>query len=82
MAGKVADFHIVLNEIYVEDIPELTDEWVLANSEGAKTVDEYREEIRSQIEENNDMQAESELTEALWGALMENVEIKKYPKPQ
>ncbi|HJB01071.1 MAG TPA: trigger factor [Candidatus Mediterraneibacter merdavium] len=80
MAGKVADFHIVLNEIYVEDIPELTDEWVLANSEGAKTVDEYREEIRSQIEENNDMQAESELTEALWGALMENVEIKKYPE--
>lgn len=80
MAGKVADFHIVLNEIYVEDIPELTDEWVLANSEGAKTVDEYREEIRSQIEENNDMQAESELTEALWGALMENVEIKQYPE--
>ncbi len=80
MAGKVADFHIVLNEISVENIPELTDEWVLANSEGAETVDEYKEEIRSQIEENNDMQIESTMTEAVWGVLMENVEIKKYPE--
>lgn len=80
MAGKVADFHITLNEIYVEDIPELTDEWVLANSEGAETVDEYREEIRGQIEESVDRQTESEMTEAVWDALMENVEVKEYPE--
>lgn len=80
MAGKVADFHIVLNEIYVEDIPELTDEWVLANSEEAETVEDYREEIRSQIEESTDMQTESEMSAAIWEALMENVEIKEYPE--
>ena len=80
MAGEVADFHITLNEIYVEDIPELTDEWVLANSEGAETVDEYREEIRGQIEESVDRQTESEMTEAVWDALMENVEVKEYPE--
>ena len=80
MAGKVADFHITLNEIYVEDIPELTDEWVMANSEGAETVDEYREEIRGQIEESVDRQTQSEMTEAVWDALMENVEIKEYPE--
>ena len=80
MAGKVADFHIVLNEIYTENIPELTDEWVMANSEGAKTVEEYRDEIRDQIEENADMTAESEMAQAAWDALMENVEVKKYPQ--
>ena len=80
MAGKVADFHITINEIYVEDIPELTDEWVMANSEGAETVDEYREEIRGQIEESVDRQTQSEMTEAVWDALMENVEIKEYPE--
>ena len=80
MAGKVADFHITINEIYVEDIPELADEGVRANSEGAETVDEYREEIRGQVEESVDRQTESEMTEAVWDALMENVEVKEYPE--
>ena len=33
MSGAVADFHIVLNSITEENIPELTDEWVKENSE-------------------------------------------------
>ena len=41
VAGKVARFHIVLNEIYKQNIPELTDEWVASNSKTAKTADEY-----------------------------------------
>ena len=45
LAGKPANFHIVLNKIYQKVTPELTDEWVANNSESSKTVDEYKEEV-------------------------------------
>src|SRR5699024_8000971 len=61
MAGKVADFHIVLNEIYEKPVPELTDEWVQANSTTVETADEYRDEIRKQYEDQAQEAAESEL---------------------
>lgn len=80
MAGKVAEFHIVLNEIYEENVPELTDEWVQANSDTAKTVDEYKDELRSQIEENANSQTQSQLTDYVQEALIDNIEIKKYPE--
>ena len=46
LAGKPANFHIVLNKIYQKVTPELTDEWVANNSESSKTVDEYKEEVK------------------------------------
>ena len=39
LAGKPANFHIVLNKIYQKVTPELTDVWVANNSEISKTVD-------------------------------------------
>lgn len=80
MAGKVAEFHIVLNEIYTEEVPELTDEWVKENSEDAQTVDEYREEIRGQLEKSSEDAVKAELTQAVQQALIEKIEIKKYPE--
>ena len=80
MSGAVADFHIVLNSIVQKIVPELTDEWVKENSKESATVDEYREEIRSQIEESVQESVESELEEAVQSALMDNVEVKKYPE--
>ena len=50
MSGAVADFHIVLNSIAVENVPELTDEWVKENSEDSETVEEYREEQSALLE--------------------------------
>ena len=80
MSGAVADFHIVLNSISQQVTPELTDEWVKEISDESETVDEYREEIRSQIEENTEASIESELESSVQSALMDNVEIKKYPE--
>ena len=80
MSGAVADFHIVLNSISKTVTPELTDEWVQGISEDSKTVDEYREEIRSQIEENAQASVEAELENSVQTALMENVEVKEYPE--
>ncbi len=80
MAGEVADFHIVLNSIQTESVPELTDEWVQENSEESETVDEYREEIRSTLEESVEESARSELRTSVLNALLENTEVKKYPE--
>ena len=51
LAGKPANFHIVLNKIYQKVAPELTDEWVVNNSESSKTVDEYKEEVKNSLQE-------------------------------
>ena len=80
MSGAVADFHIVLNSISQKTTPELTDEWVKEHSDKSETVDEYREEIRSQIVENTEASVESELESSVQSALMDNVEVKKYPE--
>lgn len=80
MSGAVADFHIVLNSISEVVTPELTDEWVQGVSEESETVDEYREEIRAQIEDNLEASVESELESSVQTALMENVEVKEYPE--
>ena len=78
-AGVVARFHIVLNEIYSQNIPDLTDEWVAENSQDSATVDEYREEVRKQLEESSEQSARSELETGVQQALLDNSEMKKYP---
>ncbi len=82
MAGKVADFHIVLHEIYTKQTPELTDEWVKENSETAQTVDEYREEIRKQYEDEAKESEEAQLKGSVQTALMDQVEVKGYPEDE
>lgn len=73
MANVVADFHIVLNEVYTTEIPELTDEWVEENSEESETVDEYKEEIRQFC-------VEQKLATEMQDAFMELIEAEKYPE--
>lgn len=73
MSGVVAKFHIVLNEVYTTQIPELTDEWVKENSEDSETVDEYREEIRKFC-------VEQKLATEMQDAFMEQIEAEKYPE--
>ena len=80
MAGKVADFHIVLNEIYTENVPELTDEWVQSNSDDSENVDQYREEVRKQLEEQAEASVQSQLRSLVQEALLENIEVEKYPE--
>ena len=79
LAGKVAVFTIKLNSISEVTIPELTDEWVQENSETAKTVAEYRKEIRKQHEENNKKMVNNQLQNEVMTALMEQIEVKKFP---
>lgn len=82
MAGVVANFHITLNGIYENKLPELTDEWVKENSEESKTVEEFKEEVRRQMEENSEQQAANSLQTAALEALLEETEVKKFPEDE
>lgn len=80
LAGKVANFHIKINEIYQMKTPELTDAWVKENSEKSKTVEEYKKEIKKQLEDENQESVDGELQNAVMEVFLEKVEVKKYPK--
>lgn len=80
LAGSVAIFHIKLNKIYQRVVPELTDEWVLSNSQTAQTVEEYRDEIRKELEASNETSAREQMKYEIQNALVEQIEVKKYPK--
>lgn len=82
LAGSVANFHIKLNAIYEMKLPELTDEWVQENSEESKTVEEYKEEVRKQMEESSELQVTNALQSAALQALLNETEVKKYPEDE
>ena len=79
LAGKPANFHIVLNKIYQKVAPELTDEWVVNNSESSKTVDEYKEEVKNSLQEQQDDSGNSQLKQEVQTALLDQIEVNKYP---
>lgn len=80
VADKVAVFHITLNGIYTITTPELTDEWVQANSETSKTVEDYKKEIRESLESANEENTNNTLKSEVLEALMEQVEVKELPE--
>lgn len=82
MADKVAVFNITLNEIYTLSTPELTDEWVQANSETSSTVEEYKKEVREQLEATNEENVNNTLKSEVLEALLEQVEVKELPEDQ
>ncbi len=80
VAGKVADFHITLDRIYTIKEAELTDAWVCENSEQSKTAEEYKDEIRTQLEETNESTWQQEMQSAVLEALLEQVEVVSLPE--
>ena len=82
VADKPANFNITLNAIYEMISPELTDEWVQENSEESKTVEEYKKEIRQQLEEDSEAKLTNALQTAALSALMDETEVKKLPEDQ
>lgn len=81
MSGAVTDFHIVLNGIYTETIPELTDEWVQKNTD-VDTVDAYRKEVKKQLQDSNEETMKSQMAASVQSALLGKLEIKGYPQKE
>ncbi len=82
LSGKVADFAIKINSIQKITTPELTDKWVKKNSESSKTVDEYKKEVRGELEKNYEDDQMSSLKSEALQALYDQTDVKKYPEDQ
>lgn len=80
LAGKDAVFTITLDKIEEIIVPELTEDLLPQLSLTATTIEEYKAEVKEDLEESNAATAESELQEYVWAALIENCVIEEYPE--
>ena len=81
-AGKDVTFTITVNSISRAETPDLTDEFVKANSEVSETVDEYRDEVRKELEENAQIAYDYELWTEVWSAIIDNTEVIDLPEDE
>ena len=72
LAGKAATFKTKLNSLKAEELPALDDEFAKDVSE-FDTLDEYKADIKSKMEQRNEAKAESAVENALAEALMEKL---------
>ncbi len=79
LAGKTMDLTITVKRIFEKELPELTEEFVQTVSQESETVEEYRAEVKTLMEEAVEEAVEAELVETVWEAVLTNSEIKEYP---
>ena len=79
LAGKACVFTITINAITQEELPELNDEFVQTISETATTVEEYKEELKAELENYAQKTYEYTLMGTAWAAVMENTEVLVWP---
>lgn len=82
LAGKDVVFTITVKSISQTEVPELTDDFVKQVSEESTNVKEYKEEVKNQLEEDNEQNYEDSLTQEAWDKVLENTEVKKYPEDE
>ena len=80
LVGQAVVFTVTLDKISEVIVPELTDELVAELSESAKTIEDYKKEVKEDLETSNKQAAESEQQQNVWDALMEQCTVEKYPK--
>lgn len=82
LAGKPAVFAITVNSITTYTLPELNDQFVQDVSEDAKTVEEFKKNIKKELKEKNEEAARTSLENNAWQVVLDNTEVKKYPEKQ
>ena len=80
LQGKDAVFHYVIKKIKADTTPALTDDFVKQEIEGAETVNEWKELIKKDLEKEKKKDAIDSMKTDLWNQVLENTEVKKYPK--
>lgn len=75
LAGKDATFKVKLNEIKVKELPKLDDEFAKDVSE-FDTLAEYKKDIKTKKQEENDKKDNTSMQEAAVNAAMENAEVE------
>lgn len=82
LANKVATFTITLNQVKEKITPELDEAWVKENSEESKTVEEYKAEIKKQMEQSNEDDRKNTLQSRVLDALKDQIEIIEVPEEE
>lgn len=77
LAGADVVFEVTVNGI--QRVPELTDEWVAANTD-YKTVDEYKEAVLMRIKEQMEAERDENLRYTLFETVFDNSVVKEYPE--
>ncbi|MFI3173245.1 MAG: trigger factor [Eubacteriales bacterium] len=80
LAGQAVVFEVTINTITIENIPELTDELVPTISTTATTVEEYWDEIRAALEDENLATQATARETQVWAAIIDKAEISEYPE--
>ena len=76
LAGQEVVFTVTLNGF----LPELSDDIVKILADKSETVEEYKKEVKNDLQATKDESYESSLKEAAWNAILDNTEVKEYPE--
>ncbi len=82
LAGKTAVFDISISKVQEVEMPDLSDDFVQKVSTKSKTVEEYREEVREVLEQNNKDYVMKEIRQKVWDSILESAEVTEYPEEQ
>lgn len=80
LAGKAVVFTVTLKGLQEKNVPELTVDILAQLESKATTIEEYKAQIRSDLEVSNQETAESTLLSSVWETLVKNCEVKKFPE--
>lgn len=78
LSGKAVQFKVTVNKVQTTS-KEISEEWVKANSE-FESVEDYKRNIRVQLETQNNTDAEDTMEGNAWTMVLENSEVNDYPK--
>ena len=79
LAGQAVVFTVTLKGLQEKNVPELSEDVLTQLGTEAKTIDEYKAKVRSDLQLSNEQTAESTLLGSVWETLVNNCEVKKYP---
>ena len=79
LAGQAVVFTVTLKGLQEKNVPELTEDVLAQLGTEAKTIEDYKAQVRADLELSNKQSAESALLGSVWDVLVKNCEVKKYP---
>ena len=80
LAGQAVVFTVTLKNLKEKNVPELTVDILEELGTEATTIEEYKAQVKADLEKSNKETAEATLLNSVWGALVESCDVKKYPK--
>ena len=82
LAGKEVVFTITIHKIEEVTVPELTEDLLPKIGTAAKTIEEYKAQVKQDLEKSNKETVESSIEGLVWEALVEQCVVKAYPQDE